>query len=158
MHVHKGTKMKASSFIKYYQYIINIKLSLRTCLVAYGPQLPRGLWTIPAPWSMDHNCPVAYGPHLPCSLWTTPASWSMDHNCPVAYGPHLPCGPRTRACHGFLFTKLPRLTLGLRSWMQYSPISGNPQHAIYQVPIGTERVKSRAGITQHKYTQLEFIN
>ena len=92
------------------------------------------------------------------ALWTTPARWSVDHNCPVAYGPHLPCGPRTRACHGFLFTKLPRLTLGLRSWMKYSPISGNPQHAIYQVLIGTERVKCRAGITQHKYTQLEFIN
>ena len=25
------------SFIKYYQYIINIKLSLMTCLVAHGP-------------------------------------------------------------------------------------------------------------------------
>ena len=27
----------------------------------------------PALWPMDHNCPVAYGPQLPCGLWSTPA-------------------------------------------------------------------------------------
>ena len=49
---------------KYYQYIINIKLSWRTCLVAYEPHLLRGLWTTTALWPMDHTCPVAHEPEL----------------------------------------------------------------------------------------------
>ena len=87
-------------------------------------------------WPMDHNCPVAYEPHLLHGLWTTTALWPMDHTCPVAHEPELV----TVSCS--------------QSYRDYR----DPQHAIYQVPIGTERVKSRAGITQHKYTQLEFIN